>query len=394
MITLAGTQSAEEMTAALVANGQEVSAPAPAAPEKATVVEGKKSESKPTSPEVKPGGSEDKTAPVVTEAGEKKPQETQAAPPVEVIPPAEPKPGEPGKKFEPQLERRKDLERKVTRLHEDLDLERGSKAAIQSRLETAERELAALKPKEPEAKKDDEPAEPTFPLKKDFDYDDEKHEAALVQYQKDMKVYNKAVTDKALREDRAAAAEERKQEAIKAENKRFHDELAGRVQKSIKDFELSDFDALVEQLTAEETGAITPGLAAENYIEHKSKNPGLLIHYFMKDHLEGEGREIARLAAMDPIDQVFEVKAIEDRLIAERANKSVPVVEDKPVVASPAAAAPPEQPAKPKPVAKPDTDEPLDTVGARAGARAPSLADAEGKGALAYARLRGAGVNR
>lgn len=369
MITLtSATQSQEEMAAAIAAHGitPKVEDPAPQAPEdKAT-----SSEPQPAIPGDQPSGTEGTTDPA-PEAG--KPQVTQAAPPVEV--PAEPKPEA---KFET---RRKQLERKLERAYEDLDQERGSHKSLQTKVSELEAQIAALKPTPP--KEPQLPAEPEMPTLSALEFDQEKYDAAMRQYHKGMKAYFSALQDKGIADALAKRDRDDSEKRAKDEADAFYaDFLTRRDQQA--EAELADFRELAEA---------APELHIPSEIELKifqSDIPAHLLHFFMKDASEDNGKELSRLSRLTPLLQGREMSKLETRLAIERDNKL------RPAAAAPVVAAPPEpkqpEPAPAKPPVKATPEAPINPLGGRTTGKTPSLSDA--KDAKSYLALRNQNVNR
>ncbi len=353
--------------------------------EPAVVPSDKPSESdKAPSPGESPSGApKDKTAPA-TEEGET-PQGKQAAEPAV---PAEPKPEG---KFEP---RRKQLEKQVARLHEDLELERGGKAPLLKKIEVLEAELAALKPAEADKPKvDDAPVKPTRPKRADFDFDDDKYEAALDAYDSEVVAYNEALNKRIITQELAARDEKAKVDAQKAEADKVFGSFVQRRDEGAKQIE--DYAELREA-----AGDYKLPDEVELHMIELSQHPAAFIAYFDRDKVENDGKELARIAALPPRFQIHEMAKLELQL-ASGAKKKTPTkpVADPPSV--PAAAAPVVDEAKPpatpevippaKPKLKPE-DAPIEPLGGRTAGRNPVLEDA--KSFKEYIALRAQGTNR
>lgn len=390
MVLESNHASVDEMAAALESKGMTITSKEPGQGPRATV----KAESTPTpaSPEEQPGGTDGETAAV--DPAETNPQETQAAPVVEtpVVPtpvvatPVEPKTGE-DKKFEP---RRKQLERQVARLHEDLDLERGSKAALQNKLVEIQAELAKLKPAEPA--KPEELVKPKRPTRAQHEYDEEKFEAAMAEYDSLMDLYHTQATAKAVSDTLAAEAVKQKKKEEEAEVGRFFDAYNRRLAEDRKD--ISDYQELAEDQDAD-FDIDQPDMFTVKLAIMESEHPAVLLRHFMLDARDNGAKELKRLSGMSDLHKAKELTRLEDRLVAEReaAKKApepvaVPAVVVAPVV--PVVEQKPPEPAKPKPQAKP-MPEPIEPLGSRAAARTQSL---EGLTGAAYIAARRQGLNR
>ena len=315
-----------------------------------------------------------------SEAGKPEAQETQAAPPV---PPAEPNEDrkDPSRgHFKSKLNK---LEHQVQRLADELDNERGDKTRLRDKLAAAEQELAKLKPVD-SPQKVEGPARPKRPKLEDFDFDQAKYDAAMDEHEDRLSEYNrvvlKAQIDTERRAEEAAAKAKAAEEADAKALKAFSD----LVQADVK--HLDDYRALAE-LMPEQPVAMPP--AVEAVIE-QSKRPALLIHYFMKDFLEDEATEINRLAGLSQIEQIWEMKQIESRLVAEHDGKKAKPGKEATTVAEIPAAVPKPEPVSPK--TKPVVTPPIATLGSRSASTTDTLAKASS--AAEYMRLRAHGVNR
>lgn len=364
---VSNTESRESLDAVLKSRGitPDVSEP---------VIETAKAPETPTPPPAIPGespsGQTGESAPVL-ETGKESTQVTQAVPPV---PPAEPKPEA---KFEP---RRKQLERQVARLHEDLELERGSKTTLQTKLAEAEAKLAELTPAIP---KDDTPVKPKRPTRAEHEFDDEKYEVAMDKHEQDMAAYHAAVTDKTVNDRLAKRDQEDKDKAAKASADAYYADYEKR-----RDEEAGEIPDYRERLEA------SPDFKVPDAVEMKilqSEIPAHLIHFFLLDAQEGEGKELARISRLDPVFQGREVARIETRLAVERelAKKAAaaPVVAEVQVT-------PPKPPETPpaKPIKKAPLEPPIEPLGSRTNGHTPTLAEA--KTPKEFFALRAQGINR
>lgn len=347
------TQTEQEMKDALVANGLTVTEPAKPKEPAAPVEDKTKSE-----PEGEPGEkipAETKgEAPATTEVVETKPQET-------------PQEHKPKGGFQAKVEK---LTAKADRLMEELEAERGSKTALQRKLDEVNAQLAELKPAE--VKTDEGPVRPKRPKLSDVDFDQDKHEENLEKYETELDAYYKQVADDTAKQ--AVAGYE--QSAAQA---RHQSEWLGRINEDKKD--IPGYDDLIAMLPDEKTNPIPipPVIAA--YMEHKSKHPGHLSAYLAKDYLDEEnpGVEMARLSKLDEYDQIIEIKEIEDRLVKEAkaakkpakdAEPTAPKAEVKPVETKPVVV----PPVKEKPKAE-ALEEPISPLGTRAVGRQQSMAE-------------------
>lgn len=320
-----------------------------------------------------------------SEGGENQTQETQGetgkAPVVEGEKPAEAKPDEERTRrgnFRSKFEK---LEREKFLATEALEAERDKR---RQEVEALRAEIAALKPpaeEKPAAK--DELVKPKFPTKADAEYDEDKHEQMLIQYQEDLGEYYRKVAAREA-DDRFAKRDAEDQERKAKEAQAEADEqFRKRVAADVAD--LPDFKELQKELGE--------AVKLPEHVEAKilkSKRPALLIRHFMLDALE-EGGEIARLAAMDPYDQVSEMTLLEARLVAEH-KKSAEKPPAEPAVVVDATKPPETPPAKPSPRVARNVDPPITPVGSRSGKSSATLESA--KSMKDYVLARRAGVNR
>lgn len=366
MVTLTShTQSEQEMREALESNGQTVVRDAPVDP------------SEQSAEPVKAAAADGETAPP-SEVGEKLAQETQTAPTAEK--PAEPKTDQ---TLGPFRKERVKLKEQIGKLHDELDNERGDKTRLTIKLAAAEQELAKLKTPEAAAPKEEGTVKPKRPKLADFDFDQDKHDEAMDEYEAKLAQFNRDALKKEFDADRKAELEANKvraqQEADAQKLKQFSD----LVQADSKQME--DYLTLAEAMP-EDPVAMPP--AVEAVIE-KSKRPALLIRHFMDDFLNHDAQELGRLAALDPVDQIWEMKQLEAKLVTEHeAKKATPAatVVDVPVAEKPQ----PSVTAPPK--IKPPVAPPITSLGSRAASTAATLDKASS--AVEYMKLRNSGVNR
>jgi hypothetical protein len=367
------TQSEAELTEALVANGY-------------TVVEGEKEE------EAKPAEEVDKSEPA-GEPGEKIPAETEGKTAAEAEP-AKDKSQETSQEDKDKAETKKSkggfqakvekLTQRLDEAREELELERGDKTKLRQKVEELEAKLAGITAPAETAKPAElvKPKRPEMPDPSDVDFDPEKYSALrkkyaedMAKYDDEMETYREALTDKKVREAREAdQADYRERERKRQENEAMM-QFALRKEKDEGFYE--DFKEMTNSLSEEQDNNTVMGKSPQAYffIMNKAQHPADLLYYFAKDMAENDGEENDRIKAMDPFDQIIELKALGDRLAAEReaavaAKATPPKGETKT-----AAAAEPEKkapPAKERPrVETPDA--PISPVGARANAKGKTL---------------------
>ncbi len=304
----------------------------------------------------------------------------------------EPKPVAELPKFE---KRRKDLERQVARLHEDLDLEKGSKKTLQEKLDAATAELAKLKPAEVPVAKIEELVRPKRPTKADADYDEEKYEALMDAYEVERDEYTRKMVQRETEEARAKDEKQRKEREDTAAVAKAEQDFVGRLQEDVKG--IPDYDDVVAEFNEATDGReIEVPKTIETFIQISAEHPGQMMHFLLKDYLQNDGKELARLAALNPYVQMRELTRLSDRLEKEYAGTTTAASAGSPVVDVPPAAAPakaPESPVKPKITPKVHED-PITPVGARSAGPVQTLEAAGKKGAVAYIMARNAGVNR
>lgn len=348
------TQDVQEMQDALVAAGLTVREPEkPAEPVKPAAEEKNPSETKEAPGEQIPAETKVE-APAATEVAE--PKTTQEPTQEEGTPEEKPSKSKGG--FQAKVEK---LTRRVDMLQEELEAKTGNEAALRQKLEEAQAELAALKP---QPKEESGPVRPKRPTRKDFDFDEDKYEEALAKYDQELDEYHQALRDK----DRAEAlAEFEKTAQARAEEAAF---LARR---NADAKTIEDFDEVIAMLPPEtETSKIEIPPAVMTYIMQKSQHPAKLMYFLAKDYLENDSEARDRLAGMDPIDQLLEIREIERDLVAKAK------AEPKPAKTAPAKAAEPNPPkpeaapAKPKPKAE-TPEAPIDPVGSRTTAAPESM---------------------
>lgn len=268
------------------------------------------------------------------------------------------------------------LTKTVDLLQSQIEAKEGNETRLRRELEEAQAELAKLKPAEPETPK--ELVRPKRPTLKEFDFDQEKYDAAAEKYDADLDAYHAAVTQKTVAD------------TLKAENEaRAKQEREAQTAKAIKEFEdrrnkgkdvYDDYDELMAALPEKAETLVDKSRVVADYIQFKSKDPAHLIHFLMKDFLEGDEAEANRFMQMDDYDQLIAIKELEDRLIKEH-KRDAKAKADEPAeaAATAAAAGPPKKAAEAAPPAKEKQpraqvpDEPIAPVGNSAPAKGKDL---------------------
>ena len=224
------------------------------------------------------------------------------------------------------------------------------------------RERMMMMMAEPAAdEKKDELVKPTRPKRADFDFDDDKYEAAMAEYDVAVDTYNEKRSAKQVSDALAAKAVEERTSREQTENAKRYDAFVQRKEADAKS--IDDWDDVFEAIS-DKPVEFTP--AVELAIM-KSDHPGLIMFHFAKDALEHDSEDWQRIAAMDPVDQVREITRLEMNLV----NKPTPA----PAPAAVVPIAKPEPPAKPKPAPK-RVEDPITPVGTR-GASTPTRSLAE-----------------
>ena len=337
----------QEIKDALGANGLSVSEPPAAAP------------ATPAQPETKipehvaePGGETPKAA-----AGE-----TDATP--EVATTQEPKPHgvqpegekEPSRgKFKAEKQKLRD---RITQLEDERDSERALSARKTAELEESRAKLAELTKPAVVPKADDTPVEPKRPTRADAGFDDEKFDELLAKYDSDYKVYNRAVTEKTVRDALAAAEAQRLEEKETAERQREFSAYEAKL--DAESAKIADYHELWEAFPdAAHNDLVT-------YVEYTylvgSEHPGYLMREIMNDVVNNGSQELTRIRSLHPVLQVRELTNWERQAYAEATRPTEPVPASRVVATAPAK--PPEVavPARSKPAA---LQEPIETLGSR-----------------------------
>lgn len=278
------------------------------------------------------------------------------------------------------------LEEQKLRLADDLEAERLRTAAKDRELQETRAKLAALEP----PAKPQEPERPKRPTKEQAGYDEEKHEQMMADYEVKLDGYylkqNEKVAAAAIEKDR----QDRDAKAQKEAEQRYEAEVGSRLAADVK--EIADYEELADLVPGE--GFDIP--AAARAAIYESEHPGRLIHFYMKDVVDGDGSEFAKLTKLPPVSQVRAIARLEHKLDAEYEAAAKPAAPAEP--AKPAAPVvakepvkPPDEPAKPK--REPRTvSAPIEPVGSRAGTSVATLEQATS--AMDYIRRRRDGANR
>ncbi len=398
MLTLeSNTEPVEQLTEALVNNGfsiVESNAPDTEAKPGHSVEENKEKTEKPGEPGDKVSAEPGDKSAAATEVAEPKTQETTTET-EESKKKDKPKGG-----FQAKIEK-KTLE--VATLRAELEAERGDKTRLRERLEEAEAKLVDLKSPvaaEPEKAGPTKPKRPEMPDLADFDYDAEKYKTALKQYrvdeakyQDDYEAYRDALTaakvEETLANERASNEERKQRESAEKADREFVE----RKDKGKQHYE--DFDAVIAALPNDaatildrDAKGVPKYPTALNYVLGKTKNPADLIYYFAVDILQNGGEENKRIMDLDQFEQAFELRAIEQRIIAEREGEvSTPEKKETPKTEVAVATETPKRtvvppPVEPKPKQTPTAPIGPETVAGRASATGDTMekAAAEGRG--------------
>lgn len=281
------------------------------------------------------------------EAEAEKPTQEKTEKPTEEAKPEEVKQKSKGG-FQAKVEK---LTAQADRLRDDLDAERGSKAKLQKELEEVNAKLAELQPKKEEPKAQG-PEKPKRPTRAEFEFDEDKFEAALAEHEVKLDAYNSELR----RLDREQVRQEVKAEAEKADAERqeasrrkaFADKVQAGAAK-INDYAetLEDFPEGYETITDKNR-------VAHDYLVTEADNPAALMHFLMRDAIDNDGAETERLLALSPFRLVIELRAIEERIAKAVTATLEP---EKPKV---------DTPAKPQPKPKQAVpDDPIEPVGGR-----------------------------
>lgn len=352
MVTItSSTEPQAEMKAALEAHGVVVKEPEVTPEPVKETVEGEKTTESKGEPGVKdPAEPKDKTAPA--SEPEKKTQEVAPEQPAETT--KEKSKGG----FQVKLEK---ATKKAEDALEALEEERGDKAKLKAKLDEANAELAKLKKSEEPGGDVKEDGPPKRPTRVQAEYDDDKYEALMAEYDVKLAAYFDGVAEqksqKAVEIDRQKRAEESRTQA----NEEF-----GKSTRKNGAEAYTDYEEVFSQLP-DDVRSIADDPIVAQYIRAKAKNPHDLLYFIAKDMLENEGEECARIAEMDDFDKVIELRTIADRMVEAR-TKPVDAVKppagDVADPAKPEKAAVEQPPVKEKP--KPKTpDEPIQPLGSR-----------------------------
>lgn len=372
MITIASNSGTEQDIAdAMVANGikpEETAAP---------VVEAKPAEDKSKSVSAEapgdkiPAETEDKSAavtePVKDKSQEKPPEEQVVAAEI----PPEPKKEKAKGGFQIKVDK---LTKTVDLLQSQLDAKEGNEARLRRELEEAQAELVKLKPPEPETSK--ELVRPKRPKLSEFEFDQDKYDAALEAYEGKLDEYHAAVTNKtvsdALKAENDTRSQKEQEERIARAEAEFHE------RRKKGESLYPDFADLRDALPEDAETLINRSPVVRRYIGMKSKEPVHLVRFLMKDFLENDEVEANRFMEMDDDDQLIAIRDLENQLIREH-KKGAKEEAAETVVATaepekkPAKAVEAATPAKEKPKRAEVPDEPISPVGNSATAKGKDL---------------------
>lgn len=274
------------------------------------------------------------------------------------------KPEDGGKKskggFQAKLEKQT---KEIARLEEKLSEERGDRRRLEAQLEEARAKLAELQePKQEEKREENKEVDlvrPEMPVLSDpeFDFDQEKYDAAMKEYPAKLEAYFNQQNERRLRQEakerNEAEQKKAKETAAEAAAREFHT----RVQDGAKD--IPDYEEVLASVPADAPSLLDNSQAAETYIAQVSQNPAALLHYLMKDLADGDGAENQRIAKLAPMQQVIELSRIEERLAAAKGKS--PAAAEPPKKEEPKARTEAKEESKPKKA----PEAPIDTVGGR-----------------------------
>lgn len=333
------TATDEELQSALASLGVE-------APPEEKPVEVPEPQSEPTG---EPGDKvaaepEGKTEPV-TEPVKKESQE---------VPPGEPEKAKGG--WARKVEK---LTARIDSLQDRLEEKSGGEERLRAELAEAKAELAKANTVKP-AEEVKGPVRPKRPTLAECDYDQDKLEAKMGEYDDLVDAYHKEVATQSSEEAVKKERERQAKDAADAKIQAANDAFAAR--RDAGKTHYPDWQEVLDDAGDAVTVA-DKSEAVQSYIASKTKNPADLIYFFLKDLRDNDGAENERIAALDPFDQLFELKAIEERITKDRAVVVTPPKKEEPPKA--AAADTPKTPVKeqPKPTKTPDA--PIETLGGR-----------------------------
>ncbi len=363
MITIESNSGTEQDIAdAMKANGIEPIAKVEPVVEATPAKEEKPAESTETPGEKVAAETEGKTVADPEPAKDK----SQEKPPEEQVTAAEGTEGKEKAKggFQKKIDK---LTKTVDLLQSQIDAKDGNEARLRRELEEAQAALVKLQPAEPEKPK--ELVRPKRPKLSELDFDQEKYDTALEEYEGKLDEYHAAVTKQTV------------DGALKAENEtRIKGEREQQAAKALKDFEerrdkdkeiYPDFGDLVEALPADAETLVNRSQVVADYIQFKSKAPIHLIRYLINDFVNGDEAEADRFMKMDDYDKLIQLRDLENQLIKEHA-KGAAKEEETPVV-TPKKAPEVATPAKEKQERAKVPDEPISPVGNGAGAKGKTL---------------------
>ncbi len=363
------TRTEEELRDDLKRMGVDIQTPAPeaeAVTEESKVVETPESEQADKPGETIPAENASKTA---AEPETAKP--TQEASQDGKEPEPKPEANKSGKGFVRQIDK---LERKAERLEADLEAERGSKTAIQRELDEVKAKLAELQPAP--AKKEPDLERPKRPTRAQFEFDEEKYEAAMAEYDVKLDEYHEEKNAKVVESTLAERERARQEAERRSEETRVLAEFEER--KSAESQEYEDWDELLGPDS--EPIAFSDDLkpVLESFLV-QSENPGHLLHYLAENP-----KDFERLETINPILVVRELTRLQDKAVKqfEEQHKQG----EKPAAS---AATPEKLPTKPAPKPLKTPDAPIEPLGGRASTVThKSLEKAAEDGPKAYREAR------
>ncbi len=268
----------------------------------------------------------------------------------------------------PETKAKGGWQRKVEKLtaqlegvRDQLEEKTGNEAKLRQDKLDLERKIAELSASGPDAApKDDGIKRPVRPTLAGMDYDNEKLEAAMADYDEAVDKYTRAISEKTAKDTLEADRVAREK---KAADEKAADELAAFGKRVETDKEaIPDYQEVLDELPKGAHTVLDSSDAVVKFIKSKTKIPAALIHYFAKDLLDNDGAESTRLEAMDEIDQVLAMREIESNILQSRTAKNKP---PEPAAPAKAETRTPEPPVKERPKPQQVPDAPLETLGGR-----------------------------
>lgn len=259
----------------------------------------------------------------------------------------------------------------IEALNERLDEEVGDKRRLREERDALKAELEQLKAGKPSGEPTKEtgpvrPKRPAMPQLSEFEFDADKFGKAMKEYQTaadkyddDMTAYYEQVADKKAKE--AVAAENQRQVEAQQEYERVQkwNVSVDRLNESKKHYE--DFEEVYSRITDamnalpkdERSMPIDSSTRVLRYLQDVCKDRAGVLRHLYLDYLDNDSADQERILALDPDEQIIELKEIEKRLASEREAK-----------AKPAAKAPEPPPPAPKKPAK-TPEPPIEPVSPR-----------------------------